>query len=89
MVINVSTRADEAGRILDEAEKYLANYDVSCEKKHLQGSPENKICEFAQDHAYDLIVMGAYGHSRIREAILGSTTQTVMRKAQMPVLLAK
>lgn len=58
-------------------------------KKHLQGSPENKICEFAQDHAYDLIVMGAYGHSRIREAILGSTTQTVMRKAQMPVLLAK
>lgn len=88
-VVNVSSRADEATHILDEAKKYLSNFDISCDKVHVRGTPENKICEYAHSKGYDLIVMGAYGRSRIREAILGSTTQTVMRMAQVPVLLAK
>jgi nucleotide-binding universal stress UspA family protein len=33
--------------------------------------------------------MGSFGHSRLREAILGSTTVQVMRKANKPILLAK
>ena len=37
----------------------------------------------------DLIVMGAYGHTRIREWILGSTTSHVLRKARIPVWLAR
>ncbi|MFQ5629783.1 MAG: universal stress protein [bacterium] len=88
-VISVSTRKDEAMHFLHEAEDYLGNYDVECNKTHVSGTPESKICEFAHDNAFDLIVMGAYGRTRIREAILGSTTQTVMRMAQVPVLLAK
>jgi len=37
----------------------------------------------------DLIVMGAYGHSRFREAILGGTTRTMLRKTSIPVLMAR
>ncbi|MCH8127622.1 universal stress protein [candidate division KSB1 bacterium] len=33
--------------------------------------------------------MGAYGHSRIIEAILGSITQSVMKNAKIPILLVK
>jgi nucleotide-binding universal stress UspA family protein len=88
-VLAVSSRKEEAKRVLKEAEEYLSNYDIKCKKAHFPGSPEAKICGYAHDHQFDLIVMGAYGHSRIREAILGSTTQTVMRMAKIPVLLAK
>lgn len=37
----------------------------------------------------DLIVMGAYGHSRFREAILGGATRNMLEKARVPVLLAR
>ena len=35
----------------------------------------------------DLLVMGAYGHSRIRELIVGSTTTAMIRTGKVPVLL--
>ena len=39
--------------------------------------------------ACDLLVVGAYGHSRIREMILGSTTTQLIAKSQIPVLLLR
>jgi nucleotide-binding universal stress UspA family protein len=36
----------------------------------------------------DLLVMGAYGHSRFREAILGGATRNMLEKAEVPVLMA-
>ena len=42
----------------------------------------------ATDTAADLIVMGAYGHSRFREAILGGATRNMLEQAKIPVLMA-
>lgn len=39
--------------------------------------------------AVDLLVMGAYGHSRIRNLIVGSTTTAMLRSCQIPVLLLR
>jgi len=36
----------------------------------------------------DLLVMGAYGHSRFREAILGGATRYMMEQAEFPVFMA-
>ena len=36
----------------------------------------------------DMVVMGAYGHSRFREAILGGTTRDMLEHAEVPVFLA-
>ena len=36
----------------------------------------------------DLLVMGAYGHSRLREIVLGGATREVLRDARIPVLLS-
>jgi nucleotide-binding universal stress UspA family protein len=36
----------------------------------------------------DLLVMGAYGHSRLREIVLGGATRDVLRHARLPVLLS-
>ncbi len=36
----------------------------------------------------DLLVMGAYGHSRLREMILGGVTREILRKMSVPILMA-
>jgi nucleotide-binding universal stress UspA family protein len=36
---------------------------------------------------FDLLVMGAYGHSRIRSLVIGSTTTAMIQAAGIPVLL--
>ncbi len=43
---------------------------------------------FARENAEDLIVMGAYGHSRFREALMGGATRDMLEEAGQPVLMA-
>jgi nucleotide-binding universal stress UspA family protein len=83
-----------AGRIDDNARYYL---DETADKLRLKGfqvtataqagPAEEVIAQHVQDHAIDLLVMGAYGHSPIRQFILGSTTTTMVRTCQIPVLM--
>jgi nucleotide-binding universal stress UspA family protein len=40
------------------------------------------------DENADMLVMGAYGHSRFREAIMGGATRDLLEKAKVPVFLA-
>jgi nucleotide-binding universal stress UspA family protein len=51
------------------------------------GDAEHVIVENISDTASDLLVMGAYGHSRIRELIIGSTTSSLLRSSPVPVLM--
>ena len=53
------------------------------------GSPDAMIAQQATELAIDLLVMGAYGHSRIRSLIVGSTTTQVLRTVEIPVLLLR
>jgi nucleotide-binding universal stress UspA family protein len=46
------------------------------------------IQDRAREQGADLVVMGAYGHARIREAVFGGTTRTMMDQTDLPVLLA-
>jgi len=53
------------------------------------GTPEPVIAKEVGDRGIDLLVMGAYGHSKIRTLILGSTTTQVLRHCPIPVLLLR
>ena len=53
------------------------------------GHPEAVIAREVGARGIDLLVMGAYGHSRIRTMILGSTTTQVLRSCPIPVLLLR
>lgn len=48
----------------------------------------NVLLSWAADAGADLLVMGAYGHSRMRELVLGGVTGTVVESMTLPVLLA-
>jgi nucleotide-binding universal stress UspA family protein len=48
----------------------------------------NALLSAVTDSAADLLVMGAYGHSRIRELALGGTTREILRTMTVPVLMS-
>lgn len=90
MLLNVNDSPQTGKQILQEAKEYLAPYKLSSlEEEVVAGDAAEKIISVSKDRKIDLIVMGSYGHSRIREAILGSTTVQTMRNATVPVLMAR
>ena len=46
------------------------------------------LIRHAQDRKVDLVIMGAYGHSRLREAVLGGPTRDMLTDCPVPVLMA-
>ena len=53
------------------------------------GEVEATLRTYQEEHGIDMLVMGAYGHSRIRHLLVGSTTTAMLRKAKGPVLLLR
>jgi nucleotide-binding universal stress UspA family protein len=74
---------------LEDAVRMARDHGIEPFAETLLGHAEQQILECAQRRGSDLIVMGAYGHTRIREMILGSTTSYVVRKSDVPVLLTR
>jgi nucleotide-binding universal stress UspA family protein len=48
----------------------------------------DELLNMASDLGSDLLVMGAYGRSRLREAVLGGATQHLLRHMTIPVLMS-
>jgi len=88
-VFTVDNNLEMAKNVASEGTNYLSSYEVDLDLEIRRGNAEEEIINFSEEGGFDLIVMGAYGHSRIREAILGSTTEHVMRHANIPLLLVK
>jgi nucleotide-binding universal stress UspA family protein len=55
----------------------------------LEGDVEPSLHQYQQDNGIDMVVMGAYGHSRIREFFVGSTTSKMIKHATVPHLLLR
>jgi len=64
---------------------------VKAEAAHTAGGeiPDGQaVLSYAADIGADLIVAGAYGHSRAREFIFGGVTQTLLREMTVPVFFS-
>jgi len=75
--------------IMDEAKRYLEAHDLSVDYSIRDGDPREVILSHAEEREADLLVMGAYGHSKVHELLLGCTTQHVLNHAKCPVLLTR
>ena len=91
-VVCVSDKEDEAIKTLSKAKTFLEGYKLTVETiakgGHDHAGAIINICN-DEDGGFDFLVMGAYGHSRIQEMILGSTTVRVMRSTNCPILLCR
>jgi nucleotide-binding universal stress UspA family protein len=81
----------EAGVALSDARRHLSAHGIGARAVEIPaegldaGSALLRQCARA---GADLLVMGAYGHSRLREFVLGGATRSVLRDAALPVLLS-
>ena len=74
---------------LDWAAEKLTAAGHQVQTAVLDGEVEPALHEYQQSQNVDLVVMGAYGHSRIREFFVGSTTNKMIREAKVPHLLLR
>lgn len=88
-VITVSDDKKSGEDILSQATGILKGYDITHDNMREGGDTVDAILGFCKKGLYDLLVIGAYGHSKIRELILGNTTVQLMRKVTCPVLLCR
>ena len=86
-LLSVGSESTDIRRQIEGAIATLqaGGYQVSAEV--LPGQPETVIANKVESDGFDLVIMGAYGHSRIRNLIIGSTTTEMIRYCKVPVLL--
>lgn len=78
-----------ARRELEEARLGLAGAGFDAETELAQGEPEDVLPALAKAQGAAMLVMGAYGHSRLRRFIVGSTTTALLRTSDVPVLVLR
>lgn len=75
---------------LEEAGAYLSRHGVKPQLQSVNaghgGAPE-RLRSLARETGASAIIMGAYGHSRLRETILGGTTRALTRNSEIPLIL--
>lgn len=79
----------EASAQMDWAQKKLTSEGFTVHGAIRQGEVEPSLHAYQAEHGIDLLVMGAYGHSRIRQFLVGSTTTAMLRTSTTPLLLLR
>jgi nucleotide-binding universal stress UspA family protein len=82
-----SETADPGAELSKMLTRHGANVEVCLQPQTLPRVSE-VIARHVEDIDADLLVMGAYGHSRFREAILGGATRNMLEHAKVPVFMA-
>jgi len=88
-LVSVGTVNTVMTNALEDAQALLRRHNLSADIKALPGQPETVLGALVEAAGYDLLVMGAYGHSRIRSLIIGSTTTEMIRSCKVPVVLIR
>lgn len=95
----IACTVDEYGKtpklgesVVNELAEHLARHDLSVEARYHHLETEESVAGFlmkqAADAGADMIVMGGYGHSRLREFVLGGETDYMLKNMDRPVLLS-
>jgi nucleotide-binding universal stress UspA family protein len=75
----------------EELAKNLARHgiDIVLDRVEAKSKPIGSVLEsYTLSHGVDLLVMGAYGHSRLRQFILGGATKSLLSKPPLPILFS-
>jgi nucleotide-binding universal stress UspA family protein len=85
----VVKRPAQEGPPTAELQKYLALHGVASKVYVIEhdGGAGSKLQEAASNHQCDLLVVGGYGHSRIRETIFGGVTAHLTSHTTLPVFM--
>ena len=88
-LVFAGAETDAMRKSLDDAAATLRAGGYEVETLIQGGEPEKVLSALTGDQGYDLLVMGAYGHSRVRSLLIGSTTTEMIRSCKVPVVLMR
>jgi nucleotide-binding universal stress UspA family protein len=84
----IATVEEEGQEILAPAEAFLYHHGVTPHKRVVIGAKASElICEVSASCEADILIMGAYGHTPVREMLFGSTTERVLSHCGTTVIL--
>lgn len=88
-LVTVGSRNRDTEKALENAKAILTGAGLEVDTTILSGQPDEVLGKRVEEHGAALVAMGAYGHSRIRAFVLGSTTSEMLRSCKAPVLLMR
>ncbi len=77
-----------AQKFMEKAKKRAMQYNIKFEDKVLYGDEGPKIVKYAKNN-FDIIIIGSRGLNIIKEIFLGSTSNYVLHKSKVPVMVVK
>lgn len=91
-IVVVTGERDKSGQITGaNMRRHLGRHGIDVEIKHIANGgagAQNAIRSHAVASGADFMVLGGYGHSRLREFILGGVTRSILRSMPVPVLMS-
>jgi len=84
----VNDQRERAEELFEEAEQ-TAGDDRTVERELLAGRPATEVVAYAEDHDIDGIVMGSHGRDGAARLLLGSVSETAVRRSPVPVTVVR
>lgn len=88
-LVMVENESEERVQQLDAAKEQLSAAGFTVTQKIISGEVQGALLGYQRENHLDLIVMGAYGHSRIRQFFVGSNTTKMVSMSDVPLLLLR
>jgi nucleotide-binding universal stress UspA family protein len=86
-----ATPTKRSERVRDRATERVTEVDGSTDFEFVvaEGRPAHEILDYAEEADVDQIVIGNRGHSGLKKVLLGSVSETVVRRASVPVTIVR
>lgn len=79
----------DAEKFMEQAKVKSAQNGIVFRHKIIYGDPRSDILDFIKQNKFDLVVIGSRGMGGLKEAFLGSVSNTLVHKSHVPVLVVK
>ena len=87
LLLHVGNESSRYRKQLGGAVAILHNAGFTADYRVVAGQADSVIADTVDAEQFDMLVMGAYGHSRIRNLIIGSTTTQMIGACKVPIML--
>ena len=85
-IVNINEDKLLSEKVLKEAKEIYAKQDIDIKTSVLSGDAKTEILTYMDENDCDILAMGAFGHSRIKEFIFGSFTSEIITQSKKPIL---
>lgn len=88
-LVMVGSETEEHWAQLNRAKEALDTHGMEIHLAIRDGDVEQTLHTYQEEHDIDVLIMGAYGHSRIRQFLVGSTTTKMLETATKPLVILR